>query len=54
MRKEMHITDVITRIKDYQTKWGNMWKGCKVSESQKSFPNVIQQGREIQEDCRRD
>jgi hypothetical protein len=31
-----------------------MWKEWNVSEPQKSFPNIIQQETEIQEDQRRD
>jgi hypothetical protein len=31
-----------------------MWNGWKISESQKSFPNIIQHVKEIQDDHRRD
>jgi len=32
----------------------NMWKGGKISESQKSFPNIIQQVKKVQKDQRKD
>jgi hypothetical protein len=40
MMKKICVAHVITRIRDYQTKW----KGWKIS---KSFPNIIYQVKEI-------
>jgi len=51
--KELHVTDVITRINDCQTKW---WEHVERMESQRIstiFANIIQLVKEIQEDRRR-
>jgi hypothetical protein len=37
------VTDVVISIKDYQTKWWNIWNGRKKREPQKSFSNTIEQ-----------
>jgi hypothetical protein len=52
MRKILQVTDGITRKRDYQTEWSELRKGWKISESQKSFSDVMQQAKEIQENRR--
>jgi len=51
MRNVLHVTDVITRTKDYQTKW---WQHIEMEmcESEKSYLNIIQQVKKVQKDHR--
>jgi hypothetical protein len=53
-RKEMHVTDIITKIKNNQTKWRGHVQRMEDQQMLKPFSNIMQQLKEIQEDHRND